>query len=247
MNNADFHRDRSSLQLLGKEFIIVVVVIFSALSFTLGYFVGKSSIDRKPENLSQPAEITPAPQKQVSETLPQPQSSPVAENTPRTEEAAKDVQAQKKGPFVIVEAKQPGPAKSLHPAKEKIQAQTVSQQIPKVGLPKVGALATEPPKENNQKPAAKESPVSQDSKQSDESLYTVQIGAFKSSAEAETFRGKYAKKGLKTYITTSANTKKEKIYKVKSGEFKDRKKAEVLSLKLNKTEKLKTFVTLKNE
>jgi len=226
MNNADFPKDRASLQLPGKEFIIVVVVLFSALSFTLGYFVGKSGIDRKPENLSPPAEITPASQKQVSETLPQPQNSPVAENTPRTGETAKNVQTQQKEPFVIVEAKQP------EPAKEKIRVQTVSQQTPK---------------ENNRKPAAMEGRDSQDSKQSDGPLYAVQLGAFKRSSEAETFRGRYDKKGLKTYITTSVNVKKEKIYKVKSGEFKDRKKAEVLSLKLNKTGKLKTFVTLKNE
>ena len=48
MNNPDFHKERSSLQLLGKEFMIVVVVLFSALSFTLGYFVGKSGIDGNP-------------------------------------------------------------------------------------------------------------------------------------------------------------------------------------------------------
>lgn len=224
MSNADFHKDRAPLQLPGKEFIIVAVVIFSALSFTLGYFVGKSGIDRKPENLSPPAAITPAPQKQVSETLPRPQNSPVAENALHTGETAKNVLTQQKEPFVIVEAKQP------EPAKEKTGAQTVSQLTPK---------------ENNQKPAAMEGRESRDSKQSDGPLYTVQIGAFKSSSEAETCRGRYANKGLNIYITTSVNTKKETIYKVRSGEFKDRKKAEVLSLKLNKTDKLKTFVTLK--
>lgn len=205
MNNAHFHRNRSSLQLPGKEFIIAVVVIFSALSFTLGYFVGKSGTDRKPENLSQPAEITPAPQKQETETLPQPQAMPVTDNTSQTEEIAKEhVQTQKKESFVVVEAKQPEPAKNLQPAKEKTQKST-------------------------------------------EPVYAVQLGAFKSSSEAETIRKRYEKKGLKTYITTSTNTKKENIYKVKSGEFRDRKKAEVMSLKLNKTGKLKTFVTLKSE
>lgn len=236
MNNADFQRDRPALQLLGKEFIIVVVVVFSALSFTLGYFVGKSGIEKKPENLSQAAELTPLPQKQEPETLPQPQNIPVAENTSRTEETAKqNMQPQQKEPFVLAEAKQPVPIKSLQPVKEKTQGQTVSQQTPK---------------ETAEKPAVKESPVSPQatgSKGPEEPVYTVQFGAFKSSTEAETFRKKHVQKGLKTYITTSTNKKHEKIYKIKTGEFKDRKNAEVLSLKLNKTEQLKTFVTLKNE
>jgi len=103
------------------------------------------------------------------------------------------------------------------------------------------------PKENMQKPAAQDSVVLQDGKKADEPVYTLQLGAFKSSAEAESIKKKYAKKGLKPYITTSTNRQKEKIYKVKTGEFKDRKNAEILSLKLNKTEQLKTFVTLKNE
>ncbi len=209
MNDADFQRNRSSLQLSGKGFIIIVVIVFSTLSFTLGYFVGKSSLDGKPDNLSQPAEITPAFQNQESETLPQPQSMPVAENTLMTGET--------------------------------------DTEPPTVGRPTVGAQTTEPPKENNQKSAVKESPVSQDNRQSNEPLYTVQLNAFKNSSDAKAFSKKQTQQGLKTYITTSVNAKQEKLYKVKTGEFKDRKKAEVMSLKLNKTGKLKTFVTLKNE
>ena len=232
MKDADSHRDGSSLQLLGKEFIIVMVVAFSALSFTLGYFVGKSGIDRKQENLSQASEITPIPQKQEPETLPQPQNISVTENMPMTGETAKEhVQPQQKESPVSVEA-QTVPVKSLGPAREATRAETSSQRMPK---------------ENNQEPAAQESSVAQESKKSGEPVYTVQIGAFKNSSEAEAFRKNHASKELKTYITTSTNKKKEKIYKVKTGEFSDRKSAEVLSLKLSKTGKLKTYVTSKNE
>ncbi|MFZ2198614.1 MAG: SPOR domain-containing protein, partial [Thermodesulfovibrionales bacterium] len=89
--------------------------------------------------------------------------------------------------------------------------------------------------------------ASAESQKSDEPLYTVQMAAFKSASEAKSFSKKHAKKGLKTYITTSKDKNKVKIYKVKTGEFRDRKSAEVMSLKLNKTEKLKSFVTLKSE
>ena len=92
------------------------------------------------------------------------------------------------------------------------------------------------------------SPASEGSgEQLDGPVYTVQMAAFKSASEAKSFSKKHAKKGLKTYITTSTGKNKIKIYKVKTGEFRDRKAAEVMSLKLNKTEKLKSFVTLKSD
>jgi len=239
MNNPDFHKDRSSFQLLGKEFMIVMVVIFSAMSFTLGYFVGKSGVDKKAENPSQAAEMIPIPQKQETAALPQPQNVSVAENknTPQAEETPKEpVQSRQKEPVVIVEAKKPEPVNADRTAKEKTAAQPATQQLPK-----------EPLKEPGKKPEAKDSSASEDSRKLDEPVYTVQLAAFKSASEAKNFSKKHAKKGLKTYITTSTGKNKVKIYKVKSGEFRDRKSAEVMSLKLNKTEKLKTFVTLKSE
>ena len=243
MNNPDFNKDRSSLQLLGKEFIIVVVVIFSALSFTLGYFVGKSGTDGKSGNPSQAAEIVPVPQTQETAALPQPQNISAAENkdTPQAEVTAKEpAQEQQKAPVVVFEPKKPVPVKAAPAAKEKPVLQHTelasAQQSPK-----------EPLKDTVKKPEAKDSSDSENSTKPDGPLYTIQLAAFKNASEAKNFSKKHSKDGLKTYITTSTGKNKEKIYKVRSGEFKDKKSAEVMSLKLNKTGKLKTFVTLKNE
>src|SRR4030067_1413981 len=198
MNNPDFNKDRSSLQLLGKEFIIVVVVIFSALSFTLGYFVGKSGIDRKSGNPSQAAEMIPIPQKQETAALPQPQDASVDENTdtPQAEETANGPEARQKEPVVIVEAKKPEPVKAAQTAKGKpaLQhlAQPATQQLPKESI-----------KEPVKKSEAKNSSASEDSRKLDEPLYTVQMAAFKSASEAKSFSKKHSKKGLKTYITPS--------------------------------------------
>jgi len=234
MNNPDFNKERASLQLLGKGFMIVVVVVFSALSFTLGYFVGKY------ENPSQAAEMAPIPQKQETAVLPQPQPAAVAENKdtqPAEATANGPAQALPKEPFVIDEAKKTEPLKASPPVKEKTAAQLVTQQLPK-----------EPVKDTVKKPETKAGPASEGSgEQLDGPVYTVQMAAFKSASEAKSFSKKHAKKGLKTYITTSKDKKNVKIYKVKTGEFRDRQAAEIMSLKLNKTEKLKSFVTLKSQ
>ena len=233
MNNPDFHKERSSLQLLGKEFMIVVVVIFSALSFTLGYFVGKYG------DPSQTVGMAPLPQKQETTAFPQPQNTPVVENkdTPQAEATASGPdETLQKEPVAIDEAKKPGPLKAVPPVKEKTAAQPVTEQLPK-----------EAAKDTVKKPEAKAGSVSEAGKELDGPLYTVQMAAFKSASEAKSFSKKHSKKGLKTYIITSKGKNKVKIYKVKTGEFRDRKAAEVMSLKLNKTGKLNSFVTLKSE
>ena len=97
------------------------------------------------------------------------------------------------------------------------------------------------------KAAKKEEAPSEVVNSADGPLYSVQLGAFRSVAEARSCKKKYSEKGLKISIITSVNEKKEKIYKVRAGEFRDRKKAEVLSLRLNKTGKLKTYITSMDE
>jgi cell division septation protein DedD len=79
-----------------------------------------------------------------------------------------------------------------------------------------------------------------------EEVYTVQLGALRKVSEAQKLRVKFEKKGYKTFLTITGNSKHEKIYKVRVGEFRGKKEAEILALKLRKTEGLKAFVTLKN-
>lgn len=75
--------------------------------------------------------------------------------------------------------------------------------------------------------------------------YSVQVGAFKNSSEAEILKEKLINKGYKAFITPGQTKKQEVIYKVKVGEFNTRKEAEVLSAKIRKLEGLNSFVTFK--
>lgn len=77
--------------------------------------------------------------------------------------------------------------------------------------------------------------------------YTVQVGAFKDTPDAESLKVKLDKKGFKAYVIVSKSKKDERLYRVWVGEFATRKEAEILALKIKKTEGLQAFVTFKKE
>jgi cell division septation protein DedD len=77
--------------------------------------------------------------------------------------------------------------------------------------------------------------------------YTVQTGAFKSESDAHTLKEKLDKKGYTAYIIQSETKKHESLYKVMIGEFRTRKEAEVLSIKIKKAEGLQAFVTFRTQ
>ena len=78
-------------------------------------------------------------------------------------------------------------------------------------------------------------------------VYTVQVGAFKDTPDAESLKVKLDKKGFKAYVIVSKSKKDERLYRVWVGEFATRKEAEILALKIKKTEGLQAFVTFKKE
>ncbi len=217
MNDIDF-KDKSSFRIIGKEFIIVIVVVFSSLSFTLGFFVGKEAGAIRGGPILQVAESLPAPQDQV----PQQVHSAISPNeTP----AQLSAQPQENKPIVRQESMLPAGTEAPEPPK--------------------GVRG--PDKEVTQGAAAEKKtlPPDQD-KVKGEGGYTVQLGALKNRREAEQIKAKYEKKGYKIRITVSRGAKNGKIYKVRTRVFKEKKDAEVLSLKLKKIEGLKTFVTPEN-
>ncbi|TAN43201.1 MAG: SPOR domain-containing protein [Nitrospirae bacterium] len=142
----------------------------------------------------------------------------------------------------------PAPASALkepprEPAAEEIRPSGPAPEA------RPAAPAAEPratPKESVKVSAPETRPAPAAVRTAEEPTFTVQVGAFRNKAEAERFRAKYSKKGYKIYIRP-VKEKKNMIYKLRSGEFRDKKDAEVLALKLKKTEGLTTFVTPSSE
>lgn len=77
-------------------------------------------------------------------------------------------------------------------------------------------------------------------------IYTVQVGASRSLKGAEALKHTLENKGHKAYIKKETNSKGQVIFKVRVGEFENKKDAKVFALKLKKTEGFQTFVSTKD-
>jgi cell division protein FtsN len=78
---------------------------------------------------------------------------------------------------------------------------------------------------------------------SSKTIFTVQVGAFSDFFHAQALKRRLVYKGYNVYITPSGSKKTGILYKVCVGKFSDKEKVESLSVKINKTEHLQTFVT----
>lgn len=225
--NGEARKEDASVRIVGREFIIAVVVVFSSLSFTLGYFVGKNNAEKKAEPVVQtglkPADIEPH------------QIGPAAQPQPPRSEG------QAAGGSMPVQDMTAQKTVSLPSGESHIEGKTA--EAPKEAVNDISKEdAKKEPRESSQtdgKPHIKSG--------ANEAVYTVQLGALKNAGEARQLKAKYAKKGYKIYITALRSKGKMKIYKVRTGEFREKKDAEILALRLKKNEGLSAFVTVKND
>lgn len=204
----------------GRKIIMAIIVITSALSFTLGYFVGKSVLKENYAQLSgieSQRQAIAIPPRQ--ETAPPPQSRP-AVNSPQ--------------PPVANEQTPQDKTMSLKTVAVKEENNPAVPPLVKVGDSTLREVEGGLSAKNRQK-----SPQN-------ETVYTVQAGAFKNPKDALSLKHKLENKGYKAYIKKSVEGKNVKLFKVRTGEFTDREKAEDFALKLKKSEGLKAFVIAKN-
>ncbi len=211
-------KDRSSFHVIGKGFLIALVTVFSSVGFVLGYFVGKSGTE---ESRSSYIDVV--------------ESVPLGQDTAIVREEENENHGRTEDPF--------RPARPETVAEKSPDAPRASDIVA------VKKVPVRPRESGSNEKSVKVSASAEKERKAHtyELVYTVQLGAFKNETEAENFRTAYDKKGYKPYITVSRNKKNEKIYRIRSGEFRERKSAEILAMKLKKTEGLNTYVTFKNE
>ena len=226
MNQTDLRETGISSD-AGKTAVIVITVIFSCLFFTLGFFVGKAGSPPKIE------QVVPSPPVSLAPAVPAPavtgvQAAPQPLPEPQSDKAAPASSARTLEP-----ANSPQPAARPQPEIKSAPAASPVREMPAKAV------------SETLKPAAKPQPAETAPAKEEVSapLYAVQMGAFKSRSEADRCRSKYAKKGYKIYISVVKAERHLKVYKVKTGEFRERKDAELLAVKLKKLEGLHAFVT----
>lgn len=229
--NPRFYNKISADILSGKLLLIVIVVVFSASSFLLGYFVGK---------LQAPAERV------VLTRIEEPGRT----ETPHSEredigEPHEEVKAPAAGPD--------GDASEnlLQPYDSR------KDQAPSVGEDKLGRTTEAPsaPLLIDGEKTAEKGKAGKDSDNIDTSggpltnitrkddiagYYTIQVGAFGKLSDAERLRDSLAKKGYSVVINKDGGRKA--LYKVRVGRFTTRDAAETVAIRLARVEGLNTFI-----
>jgi cell division septation protein DedD len=221
--NDQGRREDASVRIVGREFIIIIVVVFSSLSFALGFFVGKNNAEKKADYVVQAAA------KPVDAEQPQtPAASQLQPANPERRPLNEEAPVQDKKTVQQTESGNGG-------GKPGIEHREAVSDLPKGAKKREAGESAETIGKSDSKPGG------------NETTYTVQLGALKNAAEARRLKTKYVKKGYKIYITASKDKQKEKIFKVRSGEFKEKKDAEIFALRLKKNEGLAAFVTVSND
>ena len=222
-------KEKSPVFYIGKGVIILSIIVTSSLSFMLGFFVGKNAT---PPSAGQASVITP-----LADTIQKNIETEAKETVPQ--------QSQQIPAAHVSEVQRP-PEKPEH---KKMNETQERPEIKRVQQPQVKQnREPQQSKENEKAVTTKEAKKSQEPQESSKKVkYTVQIGAFQNTSEADSLKAKFSEKGYKVFIIVAKPKKHEKLYKVLVGEFGNRKEAELLSVKIKKAEGTRAFVTLKTD
>ncbi len=202
----------------GRVILVIVAVIASSAGFTLGYFVGQNAV------------VSPVP------LLPKPAASDMP-SAASAQNPDADTKADTPQPV--------GPAEDRLSAENKrAAAMPVSQELPRQTA-EAGRKddKTETGLQTDQgTDGGPELSVSSKKKTS----FTVQAASYRRQKDADALKQSLETKGYKVYIIKEANPAGTVSFKVRVGEYQQKKEALVAVLRLKKTEGLNgAFATIK--
>jgi DedD protein len=225
MKQADL-KEKSSVFVIGKGIIVIVLTGIASLSFLLGFFVGKIS---RPPEMNQPSAITDRGNAEES-------------NTVSTEQKTLPQQAGEM--HATYDAGQRDETKAIQTVSETQVAPQpqASQQTNELQKRGVNSQAGK----NQGSNAASETKKPDETHASDKTKkYMVQVGAFRKASDADALRSKLGKKGYKAFLIELKAKNTEPLYRVAVGSFSTRNEAELLAVQMKKSEELNTFVTVR--
>ncbi len=243
-------REIIQLLLSGRGMVIAITIVFSCLSFTLGFVVGKFGSPKAPALPAISQEQTLPMQNNQNNQEGRLQTPPPAETLRAQPELAGTSISPTQTPIQIPiqpSAKAGETARSTTPASEPSGAET-AREPREPSATQLNELSKTAAREDS-KEVATQKPGQKTYQKPDagKPLFAVQLGAFRNKAEADKCRAKYSKKGYKLYTKAEKANKGPRVYKVRTGEFREKKDAELLALKLKKTDNLHAFVVTTTE
>lgn len=228
----------------GKAALIVITVTAVSAGFALGYFVGRSVSSFEPSLLKQSersdlASVPAAPNSSLepkNEVSSSPQTSP-----PESTQASVSPSLHGATPLTADmknEEKMTPKSQKAALTEKKIIPGSGEESIPSAGVSNQdkGAIGISDPEVT-----AKNTLSQPTDSLNKKVVYTVQAAAFKQQKDAFSLRQTLEGKGYKVSVKKETNPKGVVLFKVRVGEFEQKKDASVFALKLKKTDGLNAF------
>jgi len=234
--------------------VLVVLLVVSLVSFSIGVMVGKSSSPAPsrlqaaavPESSSSSGELRQAEQKarQPAPPRPAPQASPAPDALP---EAASALPGEK--PVASAASPRQEPAPEPSPELSFYKALPEAAPLPlgsglNPGLAQQGAAAggtKSPPAATSALPAGQGGAVLP--KASAEGRYVVQVASFKAQEDAAALQQRLQKAGYAAFIETATVGEKGTWHRVRIGPFAEALEAQEVVSRIKEQEKLSAFMT----
>ncbi|HUO77093.1 MAG TPA: SPOR domain-containing protein [Thermodesulfovibrionales bacterium] len=238
----------------GKIVLIVITATAVTTGFTLGYFVGRS-VSFSPESSmlkqspSSDLAAVPSATNPSSELKNEASSPSLPKMHPPSKESTQASVPPSLGGAIPLTADVRDEEK-ISPKSQKA-AMTEKKAIPAAGEQSTFPSGVSNPDIEtrnalNPQSTPKSSPAPHAGSSHSEVVYTVQAAAFKNQKDADTLRQTLEGKGYKVFIKKESGPNGVVLFKVRVGEFEQKKDASVFALKLMKTGGLNAFAVLKN-